>query len=468
MADLTPASSIDTIVAQATPAGRGGVSIVRISGPDAALSMRRFVGSELEPRQAKYTRFLNRDGASLDQGIALFFPGPDSFTGEDVLELHCHGGPVIVDLLIKEATHYGCRLARPGEFSERAFLNDKIDLVQAEAIADLIDSSSQEAARGALESLQGAFSARVQDLLESLIQLRIHVESAIDFPEEEIDFLADTQIGSKLTAIIQQITELFNQASEGSKLREGIKVVIIGKPNAGKSSLLNALAQRESAIVTDIPGTTRDLLRESIMIDGIPLHIIDTAGLRESPDKIEQEGIRRAVGELERADHILLLSEDTQSGEKLALDTSALNHPEISNTIAQRTPVTLIQNKIDLSNKTPAVLAAGHFTDTPYPVIKLSAKTGAGLDLLRAHLKQVAGIQTSTEGTFTARRRHLTALENTLQSLRDGQQQLTQNRAGELLAEDLREAQQLLSEITGEFSSDDLLGRIFSDFCIGK
>ncbi len=452
----------DTIVAQATPPGRGGVAIVRISGalaPEIALHLTKHT---LQPRVASYLAFMDRDDQVLDQGIALLFPAPHSFTGETVLELHCHGGPVVVDLLVREAVHRGARIAGPGEFSERAFLNDKIDLIQAEAIADLIDSASEQAARGAMRSLQGTFSRQVKTLLEALIQVRMHVESAIDFPEEEIDFLADKQLLGRLDNLWQQILELTAKASEGAALREGIHVVIAGPPNAGKSSLLNALAEKESAIVTEIPGTTRDLLRELIQIDGIPLHIIDTAGLRDSPDQIEQEGIRRALQELERADRILLLTDDPNA---VRLSPAEL-WPAAASSLPAGSNTTIVQNKIDLHDQQPALLEPT--PESPCAMVRLSAKTGQGIDLLRQHLKRSAGITHTVEGSFIARRRHLDALRRAEHLVATGITQLTTTGAGELLAEDLRHAQLCLGEITGEFSSDDLLGRIFSEFCIGK
>ena len=452
----------DTIVAQATPPGRGGVAIVRVSGPQASEIAKQLVKQSLQPRVATYLNFFDRNDQMLDQGIALLFPAPNSFTGETVLELHCHGGPIIVDMLIKEAVHFGARIAKPGEFSERAFLNDKIDLVQAEAIADLIDSASEQAVRGALRSLQGTFSLQVHQLLEAMIELRMYVESAIDFPEEEIDFLADRQVTDRLDDLKTRLSVLQEKANEGAALREGIHVVIIGPPNAGKSSLLNALAEKESAIVTDIPGTTRDILKEHIQIDGIPLHIIDTAGLRDSTDQIEQEGIRRALKELEQADRILLLTENPlavkMNPEKL-WPTAAPALPNVNN-------ITIVQNKIDLNATRPAIVEPNE--KNPNPIIQLSAKTGQGIDLLRQHLKQSIGVNHNLEGSFIARRRHLDALKRTESFLVAGTKQLTSSGAGELLAEDLRQAQLCLGEITGDFTSDDLLGRIFAEFCIGK
>lgn len=449
----------DTIAAQATPPGRGGVGIIRLSGPQALNIAEQLLGFTPKPRYAHYTPFLGEDRQVLDQGIALYFPNPHSFTGEDVVEFQGHGGPVIIDLLLQRVIRLGARLARPGEFSERAFLNDKLDLAQAEAIADLIDSSSEQAARCALRSLQGAFSERVHELVEALIQLRIYVEAAIDFPEEEIDFLADGKVQADLQRILQQLQQVRQEARQGSLLREGMNVVIAGRPNAGKSSLLNALAGRDTAIVTDIEGTTRDVLREHIHIDGMPLHIIDTAGLRDAPDAVERIGIDRAWEEIRRADRILMMVDSTRT---TATDPVEL-WPELTRQLDDLSHVTLVRNKADLTGEPVGIRQEGEYT-----LISLSAKQGLGIDLLRNHLKQVMGFNATTEGGFMARRRHVDALERARQLLETGAEQLSLHGAGELLAEDLRQAQQALSEITGEFSSDDLLGRIFSSFCIGK
>ncbi len=450
----------ETIVAQATAPGRGGVGIIRVSGPLAAQVARQVTGKQLRPRYAEYLPFMAEDGMQLDQGIALYFPNPHSFTGEDVLELQGHGGPVVMDMLIKRILQIdGIRTARPGEFSERAFLNDKLDLAQAEAIADLIDASSEQAAKSALQSLQGAFSGKINQLVESLIHLRIYVEAAIDFPEEEIDFLADGKVASDLQTIIDNLDLVRKEANQGAILREGMKVVIAGRPNAGKSSLLNALSGKETAIVTDIAGTTRDVLREHIHIDGMPLHIIDTAGLRVASDEVERIGIERAWQEIAQADRVLFMVDGTT--------TDATDPREIWPDFVDRLPpdmgMTVIRNKVDQTQETLGIC----HVNTP-TLIRLSAKTGAGVDALRAHLKECMGFAGSSEGGFMARRRHLEALENAAQHLVIGQQQLEGYMAGEILAEELRIAQQHLSEITGEFSSDDLLGRIFSSFCIGK
>lgn len=452
-------SATDTIAAIATPPGKGGVGIIRVSGPKVEAIAQTILQRAPQPRVAHYGAFYESDDDILDQGIALFFPGPNSFTGEDVLELQGHGGPVILDCLLKRVLSLGARLANPGEFSERAFLNDKLDLAQAEAIADLIDASSEQAARNAMHSLQGAFSKHIHDLVEAVIQLRIYVEAAIDFPEEEIDFLSDGKVAGDLVQIISQLKSVKQQARQGTLIREGMSVVIAGKPNAGKSSLLNALSGRDSAIVTHIEGTTRDVLREHIHIDGLPLHIIDTAGLRESPDEVEQIGIARAWDEIRKADRILMV---VDSSNNAATDPTEL-WPDFVQQLDNTDHLTLVRNKCDLSQ-----LPVQEQSDSRVPVITLSAKTGDGIDTLRQHLKQCIGYTGTTEGGFTARRRHLDALDRAEQLLITGQEQLLGMAAGELLAEDLRQAQNCLSEITGEFTPDALLGRIFSSFCIGK
>lgn len=450
----------ETIVAQATPPGRGGVGILRISGPLSEQVAKEVLGKTLKPRFANYLPFKDIDGSVLDKGIALFFKAPNSFTGEDVLELQGHGGQVILDLLLKRILQIkGIRLARPGEFSEQAFLNDKIDLAQAEAIADLIDASSEQAARSALKSLQGEFSTKVHQLVDELIYLRTYVEAAIDFPDEEIDFLADGKIEAHLNQIIAKVAEVQSQAKQGSLLREGMKVVIAGRPNAGKSSLLNALAGRDAAIVTDIAGTTRDVLREHIHLDGMPLHIIDTAGLRTATDEVERIGIERAWQEIDQADRVLFMLDSTTTDETLPEKI----WPEFMSRLPPSIPVTIIRNKADISGE-----AEGIRTENGYTTITLSAKTQQGIQLLKEHLKESIGYQTVTEGGFLARRRHLEALEQAAQHLQQGHIQLTQFYAGELLAEELKMAQNALSEITGQFTSDDLLGNIFSSFCIGK
>ncbi|ORM54569.1 tRNA uridine-5-carboxymethylaminomethyl(34) synthesis GTPase MnmE [Pantoea conspicua] len=453
-------SHSDTIVAQATPPGRGGVGILRVSGARAAEVAQLLLGKLPKPRYADYLPFTDADGSVLDQGIALWFPGPNSFTGEDVLELQGHGGPVILDLLLKRIVALpGVRIAQPGEFSERAFLNDKLDLAQAEAIADLIDASSEQAARSAVNSLQGVFSTRVNQLVEALTHLRIYVEAAIDFPDEEIDFLSDGKIEAQLNAVMADLDGVRAEARQGSLLREGMKVVIAGRPNAGKSSLLNALAGRDAAIVTDIAGTTRDVLREHIHIDGMPLHIIDTAGLREASDEVERIGIERAWQEIEQADRVLFMVDGTTTD---ATEAAAI-WPDFVSRLPPELPITVVRNKADVTGEPLGLTEVnGH------SLIRLSARTSAGVDELRDHLKQSMGFAGNMESGFLARRRHLQALELAATHLLQGKAQLLGAWAGELLAEELRLAQQALSEITGEFTSDDLLGRIFSSFCIGK
>lgn len=450
----------ETIIAQATPPGRGGVGIIRISGAKTELVAQTILNKIPAVRKADYLPFLDEDQQTIDQGIAILFKAPNSFTGEDVLELQGHGGPVIMDMLMRRILKIdGIRMARPGEFSERAFLNDKMDLTQAEAIADLIDATSERAAKSAMNSLQGEFSKKINTLTESLIHLRIYVEAAIDFPEEEVDFLADGKIAQALYNIMDNLSAVQKEAKQGSIIREGMKVVIAGRPNAGKSSLLNALAGKESAIVTDIAGTTRDVLREHIHIDGMPLHIIDTAGLRDSPDRVEQIGIERAWQEINNADQILFMVDGTTTD---ATDPAEI-WPDFIDRLPSSIGLTVIRNKVDLTGETLTVSE-----DQSHPVFKISAKENLGLDELKDHLKQCMGYQSNTEGGFIARRRHLDALEKADEHLQIGKQQLEVYKAGELLAEELRLAQQQLSEITGEFSSDDLLGRIFTSFCIGK
>ncbi|WP_372860826.1 tRNA uridine-5-carboxymethylaminomethyl(34) synthesis GTPase MnmE [Spongiibacter sp.] len=449
-------SQQDTIAAIATPPGKGGVGIVRISGSQSLAIAAALMDTQPQPRRAHFTHFREMIGEQpdvIDQGLALFFPGPNSFTGEDVLELQGHGGPVIMDRLLKACLRAGARMARPGEFSERAFLNDKIDLAQAEAIADLIDSASEQAARQAMRSLDGAFSREINALVEAVTVLRIYVEAAIDFPEEEIDFISDSRVADDLQAIKQQLQQVSSAAQQGSLLRDGMTVVIAGKPNAGKSSLLNALAGRESAIVTDIAGTTRDVLRENILIDGMPLHIIDTAGLRDSDDPVEQEGIRRAWQEIDKADRILLIVDSQQQPGTEVPDAFAKH--------ARDGKLSVIFNKCDLSGE--QIREEGGKS----PRLYLSAKRGDGIELLREHLKRCVGFEDG-DSPFIARRRHIDALDRARRHLQQGEYQLQTYNAGELLAEELRLAQQQLAEITGAFTSDDLLGRIFSSFCIGK
>lgn len=444
----------DTIAAIATAPGKGGVGIVRLSGKQARAIGEAISQKTLLARTAQYCDFSDSNGV-IDQGIALFFSAPASFTGEDVVELHGHGGPLVLNMLLTACVQHGARLARPGEFSERAYLNDKLDLAQAEAIADLIDASSTQAARNAVNSLQGQFSAAINALVEKLVQLRMYVEAAIDFPEEEIDFLADGKVAAQLSALHAELDNILQNARQGALMREGLHVVIAGKPNAGKSSLLNALAGRDAAIVTDIAGTTRDVLREHIDIDGLPLHIIDTAGLRDSADPVEQEGIRRAWTEIEKADLVLLLVDSSQSAET---DPDLLWR-EVSRHARPPGKTLVVQNKIDTSG-----LGGGAMPS----LVRVSARTGEGLDALKAALKEKAGLQSAGEGLFSARTRHVDALLRSQQLLEGAAKRFGASGAGELLAEDLKLAQQYLGEITGQFSSDELLGRIFGSFCIGK
>lgn len=451
----------DTIAAIATATGRGGVGIIRLSGSRALEIGQSINGRKLRPRYATFSTYSDRADRVLDQGITLYFPGPASFTGEDVVELQAHGGPVILDMLLRECCQLGARLARPGEFSERAYLNNKLDLAQAEAIADLINSDTEQAALNASRTLQGEFSREIDRLVELVTRLRVYVEAAIDFPEEEIDFIEDGQVKAQLAGILEQLQAVLCSARQGSLMQEGMKLVIAGKPNAGKSSLLNALSGQDTAIVTAIEGTTRDVLREKIQIDGMPLHIVDTAGLRESVDEVEQEGIRRAWREMESADRILLVV-DGSKGLPEDDDANAI-WPEKNQHLTRDIPVTIVHNKCDLSGRTPAINTSGETT-----VIELSAKTGEGMALLKLHLKTSMGFEESGEGRFSARRRHLESLEAAAQYLRAGQRQLLEAGAGELLADDLRQCQNALGEITGAVSSDELLGEIFSSFCIGK
>ena len=463
MAPVTPVITLDTttIAAIATAPGKGGVGIIRVSGENALTIGKALSALTPRPRHAHFTGFHSRDGTLLDSGIILYFPGPNSFTGEDIVELQAHGGPMILDLLLQECLVLGARQARPGEFSERAYLNDKIDLAQAEAIADLINSTTEKAALNATRSLQGEFSRKIDALVAAVTRLRIYVEAAIDFPEEEIDFIQDGKVQEQLQEIIAQLQGVLDEARQGSLIREGMKLVIAGKPNAGKSSLLNALSGEDTAIVTPIKGTTRDVLREHIQIDGMPLHIVDTAGLRESGDEIEQEGIRRAWQEIESADHILLVVDGSASADQ-EIDPDSI-WPERNRHLARDIQVSLIHNKCDLSGRLPSVESNRAGT-----TIHLSAKSGAGLDLLREHLKFCMGYEHVAEGHFSARRRHLQSLQDAQEFLAAGQDQLLQAGAGELLAEDLRQCQNSLGEITGAVSSDELLGEIFSNFCIGK
>jgi tRNA modification GTPase len=442
----------DTIAAIATGAGAAGVGAVRVSGPLVPLIAASMLGREPKPRHAHFAAFRDVEGELIDRGILLYFPGPASYTGEHVLELQGHGSAVLLDALLRRCISLGARLARPGEFTERAFLNGKLDLAQAEAVADVVSATSEAGARAALRSMEGVFSARVDDLLAELIALRVHIEAAIDFPEEEIDFLADPVIGEQLAALRANLDALLIETRRGVRLNDGISVAIVGRPNAGKSSLLNALAGAERAIVTDIAGTTRDVLREAINLDGVTLELADTAGLRDSDDIVEREGIRRARAQLERCDVAILVTDQEHArSDRVFLDGAPAHTSQI-----------VVVNKIDLGTGR----ARRESTDK-LDTIWLSARTGEGLDALRNLLRSLATAGAG-EGAFSARRRHVVALEHVQDHLNCAANALHGAHAGELAAEELRHAQQALGEITGAYSSDDLLGAIFSSFCIGK
>jgi tRNA modification GTPase len=442
----------DTIAAIATASGSGGIGVVRVSGPQAPAIAQSILGHCPAPRHAVYLPFKEADASTIDQGIALFFQGPNSYTGEDVLELQAHGGPAILQILLMRCLSLGARQALPGEFTQRAYLNDKMDLAQAEAVADVINASTVEAARSAMRSLSGEFSSRIHVLLERLIELRMYVEACLDFPEEEIDFISQGNVELKLNNILLELQKVFQQAKQGNLLREGLTVVLVGQPNVGKSSLINQLAGDEVAIVTPIAGTTRDTVKSLIQINGIPLHIIDTAGLRETDDEIEKFGIARTWRALESANIALLLldaSHGITDVEKSILDRLPLDLPKI-----------WVHNKIDLSSELPSLKEIDRETH-----IFISAKKGDGVDLLKAHLLKMAGWQTTSEGVFMARTRHLEAIAEVESYLNAALQSIHQ---AELVAENLRSAQTALNSITGEFTPDDLLGEIFSKFCIGK
>ena len=456
-------SSQDTIVAVASAPGRGAVGVIRISGPGVPRIAAGILGTLPPPRHARLSSFLDAQGQSLDEGLALYFPAPSSYTGEHVLELHGHGGVLILDMVLKRLLELGCRMARPGEFSERAFLNGKIDIAQAEAIADLIDAGSTAAAKAAVRSLQGEFSARIADLNSHITALRTYVEAAIDFPDEEIDFLSGEILQERLAAIFSGFESITAAARQGTLLREGLNVAIAGPPNAGKSSLMNRLAGEDVAIVTDVPGTTRDVLRRQVHLDGLPMNLVDTAGLRSTVDVVEAEGVRRARTEIARADRVLYVLDASVAGGKIA----GANVPEEWTAdlaqLPRGVPVTLVFNKIDLTGA-----PAGIDEAAAPPRVFLSARTGVGLDALRIHLKAAAGYLNSESGALAARRRHLDALGRARQHVQTAADILRSTRAFELFAEDLRLAQHALGEITGEFTSDDLLGEIFGSFCIGK
>jgi len=511
---MEPESTVESrhreqdIVAVATPPGRGGISIVRLSGPRVPAICRRLTGALPRPRSATLCDFTAADGAVIDRGLALYFPAPKSYTGEHLLELHGHGSPVVMKMLLRRCLELGATLARPGEFSERAFLNGRLDLAQAEAVADLIESATEAAARSAMHSLQGEFSARIRDLVAELTELRVFVEAAIDFPEEEIDFLADDRVLIRLRDLQQRIAALRDSARHGQLLRDGLKVALTGPPNAGRTSLLNALARQPRAIVSATPGTTREVVEQAVEIDGLAVQLIDTAGLRDATDDIEAEGVRRALDAQRRADLVLLVVDDAVAtdaevarlregvgGESFG-DGDAGGDSERANvgvgvdagerggdgvgvshagagdasvdTGDVAPPVCLVRNKIDLSGRAPGAIDGKNGKGGGAGGVALSALSGEGLPDLRAAIKARAGFRDSEDNAFIARQRHLDALTRTAERLDAGVAQLTVNRAGELLAEDLAACQQTLGEITGEVTNDDLLGLIFASFCIGK
>jgi tRNA modification GTPase len=445
----------DTIAAIATARGNAGIGIIRISGSETGNLLRQLYPEKLQPRKATLAKLYDHNRELLDQVLLLHFPAPGSFTGEDLLEIHCHGGTVVLDMVLEHVLSLGCRQARPGEFSERAFLNGKIDLAQAEAIADLIESQSRSAARGAIRSLQGDFSREVHQLVDSLIHLRMLAEAYMDFPDEEIEEIPVAEFEQQLAAINSGIDDLLEQAVKGSLLRDGFHIVLAGRPNAGKSSLLNLLTRRDTAIVSEQAGTTRDIIRDRIDLDGLVLDVTDTAGLRETTDQVESEGVRRAQKELESADRILLVIDDTDNSKEVRTELSRFMDHDV--------PVTVIRNKIDKTGNDPGIDTEGKNCE-----IHLSVKSGAGVDLLYQHLKEISSAESMSEGVFIARRRHIEALEKARKALLAANTYTGENMQLELLAEDCRLAQQNLNEITGEFGSEDLLGRIFSSFCIGK
>lgn len=454
----------DTIAALATAQGYAGIGIIRISGVLAYEIGESFNGGcKLTPRYAHYGPFFSLDNEVLDIGISIYFPCPNSFTGEDVVELHAHGGPVVLDLILQECIKKGARLASPGEFSQRAFLNDKIDLVQAEAVADLIEASSSQAARNAVRSLQGSFSKRITSLTEKIVSLRIQIEAAVDFPEEEVDLLSRSHVTISFNKIYNQILEIISEAEKGVLMQEGIKVIILGPPNAGKSTLFNALVGKDAAIVTDISGTTRDILKEKINIDGIPVNILDTAGLCDTNNKIERIGITRAIQSISESDYILLVNDSRNT--VLNCHSSELNHKLLADGLEENLKkVIFIRNKVDLTEEKSQL----SFTKDGFPIVSLSAQSNSSLRVLRDYLKSVVIGEQTPEGVHSARRRHISALESTLSVLNSARNQLSLIGAEEILAQDLRQAQDYLGEITGSMSSDELLGKIFSGFCIGK
>ena len=443
---------VETICAIASAIGQSGIGIIRVSGPLARSIAKQILHTDIKPRYAYYGAFYGNDNSIVDKGVAILFSAPNSFTGEDVVEFHGHGGSSVLRKLLETIIESNVRLAEPGEFTKRAFLNGKMDLIQAEAVQDLIQSNSEESALSAVRSLTGEFSAKINKILSELVSLRVFVEATIDFSDEEIDFIESHDVSNKLHNLKQKLLDIHKTATQGAILRDGIHVAIAGKPNAGKSSLLNMLTKQSSAIVTDIAGTTRDVLKETIHLDGMPVHIIDTAGLHNSDDLIEQEGIRRAHNEINNADVILLVYDSTDSELDLGiLPDSVKNKPKI-----------IVRNKIDLVDQHSSMKGIGKKLE-----VSISAKNGDGIDSVRAALAEFAGHNSSIEGVFVARKRHLDAIDETLEFINNGISQLNAG-SSELVAEDLRLAGSKLGQSTGEFSSDDLLGEIFSSFCIGK
>ena len=443
---------VETICAIASAIGLSGIGIIRVSGPLARSIAKQILHTDIKPRYAYYGGFYGNDDSIIDKGVAILFSAPNSFTGEDVVEFHGHGGSSVLRKLLETIIESNVRLAEPGEFTKRAFLNGKMDLIQAEAVQDLIQSNSEESALSAVRSLTGEFSAKINKILSELVSLRVFVEATIDFSDEEIDFLESHEVSNKLDSLKKSLIDILDTATQGAILRDGIHVAIAGKPNAGKSSLLNTLTKQSSAIVTDIAGTTRDVLKETIYVEGMPVHIIDTAGLHNSDDVIEQEGIRRAHKEINNADLVLLVYDSRDSELDLTiLPDSVKDKPKI-----------VIKNKIDLVDLKPRIHKVDNLME-----IAISAKNGEGIDLVRGALSEFAGLNSSIEGVFLARKRHINAIEETLVFISNAIEQLEQG-SSELVAEDLRQAGLQLSQVTGEFSSDDLLGEIFTSFCIGK
>lgn len=450
----------DTIAAIATAQGAGGIGVVRISGKKAYYIANKIVKKDLTPRYAHYTNFLSKDGSVIDSGLSLYFPGPNSFTGEDVVELQGHGGHVVLDLLMQEILSLGARTANPGEFSMRAYLNKKIDLSQAEAIADLINAGTSEAARAAVSSLQGSFAEQIKLLQEKIIYLRTYLEASLDFAEEEIDFLADGKVLGLTFALKESLEEILSKTKQGALLSSGATVCIAGEPNAGKSSLLNALSGQKTAIVADVPGTTRDLVKERINVGGVALNFVDTAGVRDGEiGVVEKEGIKKALNVYEISDIILLVI-DISEKNKFDVDKYVDNFFQNTKCSGK---VLVVLNKIDLNNQ-----HLSYFSSSEYPVVFISAKTSTGVDNLSHEIKKLIGYQDNASGSWLARRRHVTALKKSLEHIVDGYEELKVNGLAELLAEELKLAQVELGQITGEFTTDDLLGEIFSSFCVGK